>query len=49
MEVTGQYHALAAALPTEKVLAHPLYRRLVRHQIQCADGGDEKNLCPFQN
>jgi hypothetical protein len=49
MEVTGQFHALAAALPTEKELAYPLYRRLDRLQIQCGDGGDQKNLCPFQN
>jgi len=49
MEVTGQLHVLAAAVPTGKVLAYILYRRLDRNQIQCADGGDEKNLCPFHN
>jgi len=49
MEVNGQLHALAAAVPIGKVLAYLLYRRLDRNQNQCANGGDEKNLCPFHN
>jgi hypothetical protein len=46
MEVSGQFHALAAVPPRKEPPRHPLDTRLGGLQSRSGRGGKERNHCP---